>query len=471
VRRRRALALGLGAALAALAAAPGPAAAHGLVGRADLPIPEWLFGWGAAVVLVVSFVALAVLWREPVLEPERRRPLLTLPGFLEPLCGALGVAVFVAVVYAGLAGTQTATANLAPTAIYVLLWVGVPVLSVLIGDVFRAFNPWRAIARAVARVSARRAGTGGLPEALPYPDRLGHWPAAAMLLAFTWVELAYTNGDDPSTLALLALVYAAVQLAGMSVYGIEPWTSRADGFSVLFNLFSRISAVGHDGRAVHLRRPLAGLASFTPRAGTVALLCVMIGSTAFDGASEGPLWTSIAPDLQRWLMDAGAGPSFALEVAYTLGLLACVAIVLGIYAAAVAGMGTVEPGAERLAARFAHSLVPIAFAYVLAHYFSLLVYQGQATAYLASDPLGQGSDLLGTAGSQIDYGVISATGIWYVQVGALVTGHVAGLMAAHDRALALFRSPRAAARSQYWMLVVMIGFTSLGLWLLSASNS
>jgi hypothetical protein len=58
-----------------------------------------------------------------------------------------------------------------------------------------------------------------------------------------------------------------------------------------------------------------------------------------------------------------------------------------------------------------------------------------------------------------------------VQVVALVAGHVGGLTLAHDRALATYRSHEEAVRSQYWMLVVMVGFTSLGLWLLSAVNT
>jgi hypothetical protein len=134
-------------------------------------------------------------------------------------------------------------------------------------------------------------------------------------------------------------------------------------------------------------------------------------------------------------------------------------------------MGTIGGGhpGDELARRFAHSLIPIALAYVVAHYFSLLVYQGQAMASLVSDPLGDGSDLFGTAGATVDYTVISATGVWYVQVGALVLGHVAGLTLAHDRALTVYRRVRDATRSQYWMLAVMVGFTSLGLWLLSAS--
>jgi hypothetical protein len=125
----------------------------------------------------------------------------------------------------------------------------------------------------------------------------------------------------------------------------------------------------------------------------------------------------------------------------------------------------------QLSRSFAHTLVPIGFAYVLAHYFSLLMWQGQAIGYLASNPLGDGSNYLGTAGWHVNYNVINSTGIWYVQVLALVIGHVSGLTLAHDRAIAVYPSPQEAVRSQYWMLVVMVGFTSLGLWLLSSVNS
>ncbi len=120
---------------------------------------------------------------------------------------------------------------------------------------------------------------------------------------------------------------------------------------------------------------------------------------------------------------------------------------------------------------FVHSLVPIALAYVVAHYFGLLSYQGQAMVYLLSDPLGDGSDFFGGAASAIDYNWISATGIWYVQVVALIVGHVAALILAHDRAISLYPDPRQAVRSQYWMLAVMVGFTSLALWLISGAGS
>jgi hypothetical protein len=156
-----------------------------------------------------------------------------------------------------------------------------------------------------------------------------------------------------------------------------------------------------------------------------------------------------------------------------LGLAFCVLVVSGFYRLGVSGMVTVGEGHEAsdLARRFAHTLIPIAFAYAFAHYFSLLVFQGQGAIHLISDPLGHGSDLFGTAKTGINYGVISSKGVWYVQVGALVVGHISGLILAHDRAVAMYRQVGDALRSQYWMLVVMVGFTSLGLWLLSAVNA
>jgi hypothetical protein len=469
----RRLCLAGGALAASVLALPDAAWAHGLVGRQDLPIPRWLFAWGAATVLVVSFVALATLWPKPRLQRYKERAVAALPGALEVVCGIVGIAVFGLVVYAGLAGSQTATANLMPTVVYVLFWVGVPFLSAVVGDVFRLFNPWRALARGVGWVAKRVAGESALPDPLPYPERLGRWPAALGILIFAWVELVYVDRSDPSQLSVMALAYAATQLVGMSLYGVESWSARGDAFGVYFNLFARLSPLDVRGRRVVVRKPLAAVVPLTPVAGTVALLCTMIGTTSFDGFSQGATWNSLAPRLQNAFLDLGLNAEHALEAALTVGLVGVVLIVSLLFRLGVAGMHTVGEGhtTSELAGRFVHTLVPIALAYVVAHYFSLLAYNGQATAYLASDPLGEGSDIFGTASATIDYNVIDATGIWYVQVAALVTGHVCGLILAHDRAIAMYRSARDATRSQYWMLAVMVSFTSLGLWLLSAANS
>jgi hypothetical protein len=463
----------LGGGLAVLAAAavfPDAASAHGLVGKQDLPIPQWLFAWAASVVLIASFVALATLWAEPRLQVLQERRLAALPRALEVLAGAAGVTAFAFVVYAGLAGAQEATANVNPTVIYVLFWVGIPFGSALFGDIFRAFNPWLAVAKAAGWV-LRQAGRA--PRHRTYPERLGRWPAVAGVLAFAWVELVYVDKDVPSQLAWMAIAYAAIQLAGMAVFGVRPWADRADPFGVYFGMFARISPLHWRDRAVYWRLPLAGAPPLHTVPGTVALLCTMIGTTSFDGFSQGAAWRELARWLQTPVGDLRLGVRASSEVIGTIGLLAMVGLISGLYRLGAAGMHDVDrrhPTGE-LATRFAHTLVPIALAYVVAHYFSLLAYQGQAMDYLVSDPLGRGSNYFGTASAGIDYNWITVTGIWYVQVGALVLGHVAGLTLAHDRALATYSEPRAATRSQYWMLAVMVAFTSLGLWLLSATGS
>jgi hypothetical protein len=340
------------------------------------------------------------------------------------------------------------------------------------GDVFRAFNPWRAIGRAVGWVASRVA-RDELPAPLGYPERLGNWPAAAGIFAFVVMELVASGGNKPENLAIATLVYSALTFVAMALYGVETWIERGEAFSVYFNLFSRLSVFETRDGVVGVRQPLSGLATFRPGPGTVTLLAVMIGSVTFDGGAEAPIWTGIAPDLSKFFLDLGLSPEHALELTFLIGLTVAIALVYGFYRLGVIGARSVGGGftTERLARAFVHSLVPIALAYVSAHYFTFLVFQGQAVGFLSSDPLGDGSDLFGTASSQIDYTLIGANGTWYWQVGFVVCGHVAALTLAHDRALELYDRAKLAVRSQYWMLAVMVGFTSLALWLLSQANA
>jgi hypothetical protein len=450
--------------------------AGGLIGRSDLPIPEWLFGWAAAMVLVISFVALAILWPEPKLEGDRWRPL---PGgrvlgsrVVEIVCGAIGIGLLGVVVYTGLQGTQSPAANFAPTFVFVIFWIGLVPASVLFGDIFRAFNPWRALGRAVGW-AAGRVVRSGLPAPLAYPERLGHWPAAAGVFAFAVLELVRSGGDQPDTVAIATLVYSAITFIAMALYGVEAWSARGEAFSVYFNLFSRIGVFETRDRVLGVRPPLAGLAHLKAGAGTAALLAVMIGTVTFDGAGEAPIWTGLSPDMTRFFGDLGLSPQPAFELTFLIGLTVAILLVAGLYRLGVLGARSVGGGfsAERLSRAFVHSLVPIALAYVMAHYLTYLLFRGQAIVFLASDPLGDGSDLFGTASTQIDYGVIGSTATWYWQVAFVVAGHAAGLTLAHDRALALYDDAKLAVRSQYWMLAVMVGFTSLALWLLSQANT
>jgi hypothetical protein len=431
--------------------------AHGLVQRANLPLPEWLFGWAAAVVLVVSFAALGVLWSRPRLEGDDWRPL---PGgralgsrAVEIACGTLGVLLLAVVIVAGYVGPPDPLSNFTPVFVLIIFWVGVAFASVLFGDIFRAFNPWRAVGR-VARLRGRR----------PYPERLGLWPAAAGLLVFTWLELASGWGEHPARLATAAVIYSALTWAGMALYGVEAWTRRGEAFAVYFNLLSRLSVFEKRGHVVGVRPPLGGLPTLERPPGTVAFVVVMIGTVTFDGLSQGALWRDASAGLVDFL---------GQTLTDTLGLLAGVALVAGFYRLGMAGARTVGGGlnADALARSFVHSLVPIAAVYVAAHYLTFLIFEGQAIRYTASDPFGRGWDLFGWAKDGIDYGVLSQNAAWYLQVGLVVAGHVAALVLAHDRALSLYGQARMAVRSQYWMLGIMIGFTTMALWLLAQAGS
>jgi hypothetical protein len=456
--------------------------AHALVGREDLPIPEWLFAWGASVVLIVSFAALALLWRSPRLEQEGWRPL---PGWIsrvasnpitETLAGIVGVALLAVVVWSGLSGTDQPNANFSVTFVFVTAWLGLVLASVLFGDVFRAFNPWRAIARLCGGL-INAVAPGRRPPPLPYPERLGRWPAAIGVLAFLWLELVFpsgspTGGIAPRDVAIATVAYSGLTLFAMSVFGTERWLDRGEAFSVYFGMFSRLSALERRGDRLGVRRPLSAAGSWAQIPGSVAVVLIAIAGTSFDGAQEGALVDPIT-SVFDWLVERGIGFADALRISDTLFLALTFVAVFALFAIGVRGMRTVagSPPADRLWRGFGHTLIPIALAYLVAHYFSLFVFQEQAQfGYLLSDPLGDGSDYFGTAGAGIDYTLISATGVWYVQVAALVVGHIAGLTLAHDRALSTYRDQRAATRSQYWMLAVMIGFTCLGLFLLSQAN-
>jgi hypothetical protein len=458
--------------------------AHALASRQDLPVPAWLFAWAASIVLIVSFFALSAGWREPKFEDERRRPLgETLSAVLlgtpvQALCGLVGVSLFGVAVYAAFAGTEAPDRNFSLTFIYVTAWLGFPIFSAVLGDVFRPFNPWRAAGRVAG--AAFTAAAGQRPAHLPYPRALGRWPAAIGLLAVVWLEVVYGGGAGvavglaPHAVGVAALVYSAYTLAMMGLFGVEEWCERGEIFSVYFGMFGRLGIFGsgEDGRLVR-RRPFSAATTWALIPGSAAVVVASIASTSFDGAQDGAYKDAIEK-VFGWLVDAGVSRLTSIRLTDSIFLLLTFAGVGLVYTLGVRGMRTVPgaPAFAKLRTGFAHTLIPIALAYLVAHYFSLFVFQEQAQfTYLLSDPLGTGhTDLFGTVNSGVDYNVLSANAIWYVQVAALVTGHVLGLTLAHDRALVYWPNYKRATASQYWMLAVMVAFTCFGLYLLSVAN-
>ncbi len=459
--------------------------AHALVAKQDLPIPAWLFAWAASIVLVVSFFALSAAWRKPQFEDERWRPsaawltavLRSWP--LQVLCGGLAVFLLGVGVYSGIHGTEAPDRNFAITFFFVTVWIGFPFASALLGNVFPIFNPWRAIARVVGGaygfVARRR------PGHLAYPEKLGRWPAAIGLLAFVWLEVIYGSsggvavGLEPHAAGVAACVYTVYTLAMMALFGTEVWCSRGEIFSVFFGMFATLAPFGAKEGRIGRRRPLAAATRWVAEVpGSTAVVIASIASTSFDGAEDGA-YKSGLEHVGKWFSDAGVGPLATIRITDSIFMIATVLAVAGVYLLGVKGMRSVPgaPAFRELQRGFAHTLIPIALAYLVAHYFSLFVYQEQAQfTYLLSDPLGTSTtDLFGTAEYGIDFSALGSNLIWYVQVAALIVGHVLGLTLAHDRALVYWSDYRRASRSQYWMLAVMVAFTCFGLYLLSVGGA
>ncbi|MEM8902339.1 MAG: hypothetical protein AAGA17_01320 [Actinomycetota bacterium] len=432
----------------AVLAAATPAAAHGVGGRSDLPVPVWLATYGAVGAMLASFAVLGAAWRTPRLATAAEAatsgrgrdgvPLLVVTR-------TIGMVFFLLTLSAAWFGSAESAETIAPLMIYVVVWVLVPILALVIGDVWRMLDPIDTLARIVERV--RPASS----EAGPGPT----WTAPAMIGGFLWIELAYHDSASPRMLAATMTVYVLVALVGVARWG-RGWLARGEGFAVLFGALGRIGPVALDERdRLHLTRPLSRLAATVPTATTLTLL-VTLGGTAFDGLTRTTWWLDISGSRTGWDRTTVA----------TIGLVGSIAVVMALYRAAAVGTARIgRRDVDEVARGFGPSLAPIALGYAIAHYASLLIFEGQELLARISDPLSRGWDVFGTATNSIDFTVVSTEVIAWIQVLAIVIGHVLGVLVAHDRSVEWW-SGRRARDTQYPLMAVMVLFTMGGIGLL-----
>lgn len=428
--------------------------AHGIGTRTDLPIPRALALYGAGFAVLISFAVLLLLWERPKLGDERSgRPAapalhrLVDASWLRLLLQIVALVVSALVVAVAFVGPEETSRNLAPWALYVTFWVGLVPASLLLGPVWKAINPLRLVHRGLAALSGWAApGAERLPA-------IGMWPGALSLLVFVWFELVYPQRAEPLIVGAFLVGYAVVHTAAALWFGAG-WFARGEGFEVYSTLIARMSPWGRraDGRIV-LRNPLTNARTQPAVPGLAAVVVVLLGSTAFDGVTRTQFWQT-GPGADN---DTASG---------TIGLLAMVALVALLYAAATYSAGLLARTPARQQPRlYAHTLLPIALGYTIAHYFSLMVIDGQATWILISNPFGAaGTDLFGTYDNRVDYTAVSSDVVALVQVGAVVLGHVLGVLLAHEQALRA--SPRARASDQLPLVITMVVYTVFGLGLL-----
>ena len=416
--------------------------AHGLGGSTDLPIPYSYALIGAAWALTLTFAVVAFAWRTPRFDPDR--PGRPLPGWVtravdspmtRSVVAGLALALAVWVIAVAIVGPQD-TGNALPGAFYVLLWVGVPTLSVLIGPVWRAVSPLRTVRRVLPVRALRN-----------YPEGLGYWPGAAGLFAFVWLELASPDPGSLTAIKIWLACYVVVTLGGALLCGPR-WLSRADPFDVYSVVASRLAVFGRNRMSgqIAVVNPFNHLRTLPVRPGTLAVLAVLLGSTAFDSFSASPDWRNFAD---------GIGINTA--VTRSIGLLVFVLVVAVTFWGAAQATGGIDRARRReLPGLMAHSLIPIVVGYVFAHYLSYLVEKGQQ-AVIA---------LFGLHDVDVAY-VLSAhpAVLATLKVCFVVVGHIGGVIAAHDAAIRLLPK-RHQITGQLTMMLTMVAYTFTGLYLL-----
>ncbi|MEH3131335.1 MAG: hypothetical protein PGN27_15400 [Mycolicibacterium neoaurum] len=419
--------------------------AHGLGGSTDLPIPFTYALIGAAWTLTFTFALVALAWRTPRFDADAPgRPLpdavtrMVDSAITRWVLAGAGIAFTVWVTVAAVTGPQDSR-NALPGVFYVLLWVGLVAVSALFGPLWRVLSPVRTIAR-LLRVRGDR---------ISYPARLGYWPAAAGLFAFVWLELASPDPGSLAAVKIWLLVYFGITIVGALVCGPR-WCARADPFEVYSMVASRCAPWRRnpDGR-IAIGNPFDRLLSLPVRPGIVAVLAVLLGSTAFDSFSAIPGWRSF--------VDAHADGQWGASAIKTAGLAVFVVTVGVTFSLAAAATGGVDNARRRqLPGLMAHSLIPIVIGYVFAHYLTYLIEKGQQTVHA----------LLGMQDAQVYYLLsMHPSLLASLKVGFVLLGHVAGVVAAHDRALRVLPKGHQMT-GQLAMMLVMVGYTFLGLYLL-----
>jgi hypothetical protein len=424
-------------------------------GRTDLPMPLSFFIVGAGLAIVVSFVALSAAWLEPRLQGEyerRSRPSrpVHIASRVLAAAGATGLALVVA---NGPLDGGTTSNSIGVVLVWIVFWLAIPFASVVVGGLWRWMSPYRRLVHFASRSVDER------PEML---ERIGVWPAVVAFVSFTWLELVYPDNTLPATLATAAVVYGIYLFALSRRLGPEIALRTGAAFEMYTGTISRIAPVElvttpDQGPAQIERRGwLVALPHMPTHPGTAAFIIAMIGTVTYDGMSGAGWWADIVGDVRR-------------EMWFETIALPATCLVIGAAYYGASRLAAHLAGGSRttgdIAASFTHTLVPIAFAYAFAHYFSLIVFEGQQLIHVASDPFGRGWDIFGTADWRVVF-TPSQLWIWYVQVIVIVLGHIAGVVLAHDRALAEFDS-EVAVRTQYAMLVLMVTLTGLGLFILA----
>jgi hypothetical protein len=441
--------------------------AHAFGARYELPIPLIAFVLGGAFVVAASFF---------VVLPTR--VLGTAAGGTDSdpvrpvgrISGPISVVVLALLAWAGLNGSQEVPENIVPTVFWIYVWVVLPLLCGLLGDITARANPFGWLAERADSARLRRVLLGS-PEPVAWPRWLGWWLAVVFFVLATFGELIFNvECTKPRFLGGAFLVYALVSAVFGLVFGAKPWRAYGEFFSVLFALWGRLGwfrfgAQGRRGVAGGLEAPFARAAS------RIAFVLMLLVSISFDGLLSTPRWSRF----EQHTFSLGSGDK--LDVFRIVAMFVLAAILFAVFwsfAAAVRWAGNDQSGSAADGFHLAGlmpSLVPIAFGYLLAHYAQYVLVNGQLILPLLGAPGGDGTNLHLHYPFNDSYEVhahfLPNAFYWYLDVVVIIAVHILAIVLAH-RHLARTGTTRVLARrAEYPWIIAMVAYTMFSLWLLA----
>jgi hypothetical protein len=429
------------AAATILLIAPSSVSAHSLSATYQSRLPLVVYLIGAALTVALSF-AFLLLTDVRADRPRSDTGGTVPPAWIRLALRAIGLIGWLWIVVQGILG-GTSAGEVSTLFLWIYGWVGVAMLSALVGPVWHWLDPFATLFD-LGSGALRAVGLKGW-EAAGYPTGLGRWPAVIGLAFFVWLELV-ADVSGTGTLFVVLVGYTAFSLAMMAQFGRDAWRRDGETFSVWFGLLNRLAPYGLTEDGAHVRRrPFAsGLLEPGWRVADIVLIAIGTASILYDGLSQTTPWFSVF-----------GVPSAASETLLLAGFLGIIVL-----AARVVGrlVGIAATGA---------GLLPIAAGYLIAHYFTYLFIDGQRIIVAIADPLQQGADLggFGWAFFEPNASWFPPGLVWTIQIAAVVGGHMLGAWGGHVVAArdsqAVDRSHR---RREVPLAVIMVALTTLTLW-------
>ncbi len=435
---------------------PQPVLAHQLNERYEAPLPLIAYVLGAAFAVAMSF--LFVMVRKSPNAPPPGSPVPTIgkphhvPGWLRYGLQAVGLIGWLWIVAQTFFGGN-GDGDVGSLFLWVYGWVGLALLSALVGPIWSWLNPFATIHQLLSALANRLGVHGGEPA--EYPERLGRWPAIVGFVAVVWLELVFRiQGGQP--LGLFLIAYTFVSLAGMAYYGRDTWLDRGETFSVWFEVLGRLAPFAVDGEpeeGLVVRRPFAAGVLVAPwTRDELVLVALATGAIIFDGLSQTQIYFDV------FVVAAPLGTDVVIRDSITC------AVFLGAIVFAVTGIARV------LTVRaVAAGLLPVAVGYLVAHYLTYLLVDGQRIILALNDPLQRGDNFLpGNLGFFQPTSFIPTSIVWTIQLAAVVGGHIVGAWAGHS-VLTQDEGPEPVGTGspvmrQLPLAVLMVTLTTITLW-------